>query len=90
MKLFTLIAIAAIFISSCKTPTYYMGMSESDFTTVNRKAYPIVQNEYTSVYRLEFRLGSIRQYYHFRNGKLVSMDNGGYRPDAVIEVRSVR
>lgn len=90
MKLFTLIAIAAIFLFSCKTPTYYIGMSENDFTTVNRKAYPIVQNGLISVYRLSFRLGSVNQYYHFRNGKLESMDNGGYRPDAVIEVRSVR
>ena len=86
-KLPILSLLLLLFITSCKTPVYTLGMSEDEFTAHHKAATDLVEKSaQRTVYRRENRtfIPKPTQYFYFVDGKLVRIDEGERKPYVVL------
>lgn len=81
--------IALLFLCSCHTTQFFLGMSEIEFTSKNHNADLVKAAEGSSIYRCNTHNGHINKtmFYYFRDGKLVQVDEGERVPDFIIDAR---
>jgi hypothetical protein len=82
-QLVWLMLVVVVFLSSCASPHYTLGMSQQDFLLHNHTVTLVSSPNNETVYKkTKYGLGHLPspEYFHFKNDKLVKVDGDIQQP----------